>query len=107
MKNYIAEGDVFEVTATADVTPGTAILMSDVLGVAINGGTTGDKISVRVTGVFEIAKATGAVSQGDKLYWDATNKVLTTTATSNTWVGWAYKAALSADATVQFRNKVS
>ena len=43
-------------------------------------------------------KATGAVSQGAKLYWDNTNKVLTTTASGNTIVGVAAEAALSGDA---------
>jgi len=40
---------------------------------------------------------------GDKVYWDDTNKYLTSTATSNKWVGIATKAALAADATVRLR----
>ena len=38
--------------------------------------------------------------QGAKLYWDNTNKVLTTTASGNTIVGVAAAAAASGDATV-------
>lgn len=40
---------------------------------------------------------------GDVLYWDATNKRLTTTATSNTRVGVAVEAKAGGAATARIR----
>jgi predicted RecA/RadA family phage recombinase len=55
---------------------------------------------VQVAGVFSVPKAAGAVTQGAKLYWDAANSVLTTTASGNTVVGVAAAAAAGGDARV-------
>jgi predicted RecA/RadA family phage recombinase len=48
------------------------------------------------------AKASGAIAQGAKLYWDNSGKVMTTTVGSNPYFGIARKAALSADTEVEF-----
>lgn len=59
--------------------------------------------AVHVVGVFEMPKATGAVTVGQALYWDAAAENITTAAGSspaNTPAGWAVAAAGSSDATV-------
>lgn len=100
MQNYICEGSVIEVTAGAAITSGDPVLSGSIFGVATNSAAIGEVVAVRVVGVYSLAKATGAAwSLGDRLFWDATNKVLTKTASANTPAGFAYADALSADAT--------
>jgi predicted RecA/RadA family phage recombinase len=48
-----------------------------------------------------VPKASGAITQGAKLYWSAANSNLTTTASGNTFVGLAAEAAASGDASVK------
>jgi len=96
MTNFIKEGDVFDVTLGGTFASGAPILMGDILGVCVNGGVSGDKVSVAVCGVFELAKkSSDTPAQGAKLYWDATNSELTTTSSSHKLAGYAYEAAIS------------
>lgn len=60
----------------------------------------GDIAVVALEGVFTVAKASGAVTIGAKVYWDNTNKNVTTTASGNTAMGFAYAAAADADTTI-------
>lgn len=99
MKNYICEGDTLEVTAGSDIASGAPVLSGGLFGVATNSAKTGEVVAVRVKGVYELAKATGASwSLGDKLYWDASESEVTKTAAGNLPIGFAYQAAGSADA---------
>ena len=100
-KNFIHEGDVLNYTAGANIASGQFVLIGAIGGVAIGAIANGATGAVRVKGVFSVPKASGAVTQGAKLYWDATNSVLTTTASGNTIVGVAAAAAQSGDATAQ------
>ena len=100
-KNFIHEGDVLNYTAGANIASGQFVLIGTIGGVAIGAIANGATGAVRVKGVFSVPKASGAVTQGAKLYWDATNSVLTTTSSGNTIVGVAAAAAQSGDATAQ------
>ncbi len=101
-KNYIQKGDTLDFTPqSADVVSGQVITMGSIAGIAktdIKQGKTG---AVHVKGVFSVAKATGAVTQGQKLYWNSTNSNATTTATGNKFMGVAAASAASADASVK------
>jgi hypothetical protein len=85
---------------TAATTPHTPILSNSKLFIptdaadanALNGFVYEAEIS-------DVAKATGAIKVGDKVYWDDTNKNITTTSTSNTLCGYALEARASADTT--------
>lgn len=102
MTNYIQEGDRLQVVApSGGIASGAFVLVGLKGTVAVTGGVEGETVVVATEGVYEIAKATGAINAGVKVYWDATNSVITTTASGNTLVGWAFKAAASGDATVQ------
>ena len=92
------------------------VALSDVIGIAMTDILPLSVGTVQVCGVFGVAKQTTQVwNQGDKLYWDGVNKVFTTasndgaTPTPNAfvWAGWAYFAALSADATGYVKLKIS
>lgn len=88
------EGKVIPFTCTADVTVGDIVpLGSTMVGIAVNSGLTGEVISVEIEKVWSITAATAnVINVGDILYWDATNKVATTTATDNTRLGKALSA---------------
>lgn len=97
---YVQKGESIDYRPSAAVAAGDVIVQGNLVGIArldIEAGTLG---ALAVVGVFEIAKATGAVTVGAALYWNATNKNVTTTATSNTYIGKAVTAAESADTTV-------
>lgn len=98
MRNWIADGDVVPFTAPYDVAAGGGALVGAMFVVAVAAVVSGGTGQGRRRGVMDLAKATGeAWTQGAKLYWDNTNKRLTTTATSNTLVGCAYQAQGSGD----------
>lgn len=103
MKNYISSGEVIAVTAPYTLTSGLGCQVGGVFGVSVADYTSGAAAQIRTEGVFDIAKATGAVAYGDELYWDNTNKVVTTTQTANKRVGVAIAAALSADTTARVK----
>ena len=100
-KNFIKEGKILDYTAGAATVSGQFVLVGAIGGIAIADIANGATGAVQIEGVFSVPKASGAVTQGAKLYWDATNSVLTTTSSGNTIVGVAAAAAASGDATVQ------
>lgn len=102
-QNFIQDGDVMPVILSGTVASGDGVLVGDTVGVALNSGVSGDTIQVAICGVYELPKASGAVSQGTKLYWDSSVKNVTTTASSNKQIGIAFSSAASGDATVQVK----
>lgn len=101
---YVQRGDVVQVTPNADVANNEVVLLGTRIGVAITAIASGKQGSVQVEGVFELKKkTTDAPAQGASLYWDNTNKELTTTSAGNTLAGWAWKAAANGDTTVQIK----
>lgn len=82
---------------------GEGALIGSFFGVAVKSAAAGELTPFFVTEVYTLPKAAGAVAIGAKLYWDATNKVVTTTASGNTLIGAATEAALSGDAVATVR----
>ena len=106
-RNYVASGEHFDYTATAAVASGDAVLMGATLGVSLTALAIGQTGAVRTEGVFTLPKlSTDAVVQGANLYWDNTNKRLTTTASGSTQAGRAYAAAAAGTASVQIKLNV-
>ena len=100
--NYVQEGKALNVTASgADIVSGDFVLIGAIGGIAKTNIADGKVGAVHITGVFSVVKASGAVTQGQKLYWSSTNSNLTTTATGNTIVGVAAEAAASGDSNVR------
>lgn len=91
---YVFSGDVMDFVAPAAVVNGQVVKTGVRIGVALTDIAVGATGSVRMRGVFTIAKlSSDVVGQGDALYWDATNSRLTTIASGNTLAGYAFKAA--------------
>jgi predicted RecA/RadA family phage recombinase len=103
MKNFVQTGRLIPLTAPYTVTSGQGALVGSCFGVATTDCASGAEATFSVTGVFDLTKATGAITQGAKVYWDDTAKKVTTTSASNTLIGVATKAAASGDATVRVR----
>ena len=110
-QNYICEGDVFDYTIPASTTiaAGAVVVMAagGAVGVALAGGTAGDVIPVRTEGVFAVSKPTTSgfvFAQGAPVYWASGTASVTDT---DELIGYAYKAAVQADTTVQVKLKMS
>lgn len=105
MKNYIQDGESLTLTPTAAVSSGIGYLF----GAALFGVAKGDVAAnaageFQTEGVVDIAKTSAlAISVGARLYWDATNKVVNTTATAQQHVGIAVAAAANPSATVRMK----
>jgi predicted RecA/RadA family phage recombinase len=100
MQNFVQKGDVLTFTApSGGVVSGTGYLIGSLFVVAVVTAAAGDPFAGVVRGVATLAKASGAWTEGAKLYWDDTAKNVTTTATSNKFIGHAAAAQASGDTT--------
>ena len=104
MKNYIQQGDTLTLTAPYAVNAGDAVLVGKIFGVAIASIAAGADGEFVTEGVVDLpARGTDTPAQGAVLYWDSTNKRLTTTATSNTRVGVATAAKAAGGTAVRIK----
>jgi predicted RecA/RadA family phage recombinase len=103
MKNYVQEGTCITLAAPYDRSAGQGALVGSAFGVATVDVLSGVSAEFQTRGVFDLTKATGAVTQGAKMYWDDTAKKVTTTSTSNTLIGYATQAQASGDTTCRVR----
>lgn len=103
MKNYVQSGDTITVAAAPyALVPGAGCLVGFLFGIAKGAAASGATVVLEIEGVYDVTKKAGdTFAVGDKVYWDDTNKYLTSTPTGNKWVGVAVKAAAGADATVR------
>lgn len=100
---YWQRGETIDYTATDGLANGDVVNLATRIGVAGDDIAAGETGAVHVVGVFEMPKATDAVTVGQALYWDAAAEKITTAAGSshaNTPAGWAVAAARTGDATV-------
>ena len=90
MKNFIQPGGTVTLTAPSDVSSGDGLLVGSLFGVASGDALSGADVETVTEGVFDLAKASAqAWSQGDKVYWDDTNKECTAVAAGNVLIGVA------------------
>ncbi len=106
MKNYIEQGAVLTTTAAAAVTSGDPVIVGDMTGVAANDAAIGETLVLNLHGVYRLAKVAGAIAQGAKVYLTSGGNI-TTTASGNTLVGRAFKAAANDDETVDVKLTVN
>ena len=101
MNNYIHEGERLQVVAPAGgIESGQVVVMGSKLGVAVGSAAEGETTVIMTEGVFELAKATGAITQGQRLYYDADAKKVTTAITP-LFIGYATSAAGANDLTAE------
>lgn len=93
-QNYIQEGDGLKLTAPYAVSSGGGMLVGSLFSVASKMLASGESGTCFTEGCWELTKNSAeAWTVGQKIYWDDTNKVCTTTATSNTLIGCAIEPA--------------
>ena len=102
MKNFVQRGDVLTLTPGAAVASGVGYLFgTSLFGVATADVAISTPGEFVVEGVVEIAKTSAlAISVGDRLFWDSTNKVVNKTTTAQQCVGIAVADAANPSATV-------
>ena len=105
MINFVQDGDVLVLDPGATVPAGTGCLFGAALfGVACVDAVSGTASAFITEGVVTIAKTSAlAISIGDRLFWDATNKVVNKTTTAQQQVGIAVSAAVNPSSTVQMK----
>jgi predicted RecA/RadA family phage recombinase len=104
MNNFKAAGAHMDYKPTVAVLASTMVLVGTKVGVAIADIAANTTGALRVTGVVNYTKNTAdVVAQGAALYWDNTNKRLTTTSAGNTYAGYAFAAATGTDTTVDIK----
>lgn len=100
MKNFVQTAAVLGVLAPYALASGDGCLVGSIFGVATTAAANGAPVEISREGVFDITMLstdTGAV--GAKVYWDNTNKRLTTTVGSNTLVGALVAAKANGETT--------
>lgn len=102
MKNYDSAGDVLTLAPGAAVASGVGYLFGvSLFGVATRDVANGIPGEFKTQGVVELAKTSAlAISVGDRVFWDATNKCVNKTTTAQQCVGVAVSAAANPSATV-------
>ncbi len=104
MRNFIQPGDSLAVAVpySGGVTSGQGLLVGALFGVAAIDGAQNAVIEAATQGVFDLTKEPAlAITAGARVFWDNTNRRVTTTATGNFSIGIATVAALAADTTVR------
>lgn len=100
MKNFKQPGDIVAVPAPANVSSGDGVLVGTLFGVAAFSALATKTVEIKTSGVFELPKVSTEVwTVGAAIYWDAGNKVCTTTATDNTQIGVALAATVNPSST--------
>jgi predicted RecA/RadA family phage recombinase len=105
MITYKQEGEVLTLTPAAAVAAGIGYLFgSGLFGVALNPVVISTPGEFVTEGVVTIGKTSAlAIAVGDRLFWDATNKVVNKTTTAQQCVGIAVEAAANPSSTVTMK----
>lgn len=103
--NFQQEGETITLTPTAAVNSGQGYLFGvSLFGVATNYVAANAAGEFLTEGVVSIAKTSAlAIAVGDRVFWDATNKVVNKTNTSQQCVGVAIEAAVNPSAVVAIK----
>ncbi|MDY7096762.1 MAG: DUF2190 family protein [Pseudomonadota bacterium] len=104
MKNYVQRGDTLTLTAPAEIVSGDVVSVGSIIGVANGDAESGAPLDLDTVGVFQLPKVSAlAIAEGDVVYWDSTNGLVTKTASGNTKLGVATEAAANPSADVAVR----
>lgn len=108
---FVQEGLSIDHTPAADIVAGDVVLVgTSLVGIAKRGITALKLGAIALTGVFDVVQAAVAFTAGDAVYWDADGSPVggealsgaaTSTATANTFMGFALADTEATDATVR------
>ncbi len=102
------DGRVIPFICTGTVTVGDVVPVGvSMVGIAVNSGLAGEKISLEIEKVWTIAaKTSDVIAIGDVVYWDNTAKVLTLTNTNSIYAGRAISAKAAVAGTIDVKINV-
>ena len=105
MRTYIKDGDTITATPAAAVAAGVGYLFgTSLFGVALNDVVISTPGEFLTEGVITIGKTSAlAIAVGDRVFWDATNKVVNKTTTSQQCIGICLEAAANPSSTVKIK----
>ncbi|MEM6383450.1 MAG: DUF2190 family protein [Pseudomonadota bacterium] len=105
MKNFVQQGNVITTeTPVGGILSGQGLLSGYLFGVAATTQTEGDHVALHTQGVFDLAKTSGqSYAFGDRIYWDATARAVTSTSSGNRRIGIAVEAAAAGATTARVR----
>lgn len=104
MKTFVQQGDVLTLTAPYAVAAGAAFKVGAIIAIATSAAESGATVEGITEGVVDVAKVNAqAWTAGALIYWDDSQKLATTTSTSNTLMGVAVLAAPNPSATGRVR----
>lgn len=97
MKNFVQPGDVMTMVAPYAVASGQGMQVGQNFGVALSDAAISTAVEAAQNGVMDLTKEPSlAIAAGARVYWDNTNRRVTTAASGNLPIGVAAEAALSA-----------
>ncbi|MFN3647783.1 MAG: DUF2190 family protein [Gemmobacter sp.] len=103
-KNFIQAGYTLTIPAPAVVTSGGVVIAGAIIGVAQGDAASGASVDAKTSGVWELPKVGADVATlGVAIYWNSTFKLATVTASGNTKIGVAVKAAGAGVASIKVR----
>ncbi len=98
---YVQKGEALYVTPEENVTNGSVVSLGTRIGIAAGDIPAGGTGTVRVEGVFKLAKAEGeAVALGAAVYYNKAADAVSAAAEGNIPAGYAVQAAAENDAAV-------
>lgn len=103
-KNSVSDGVYIDVVAPSALTAGVPALIENMFIIPLSDIPAGGSGNVTATGVWWLPK--DAATTGNPLarvYWDNTNKVVTTTATGNRLIGCLTKEAVNGSTIAEVR----
>ena len=104
MRNFVSPGAMVTFPAPAGgLKSGDGIIVGSLFGIAASDALAGADVECLTAGVVELPSAAQAFAFGAKVYWNTTNETVTTTATGNTLIGVAARAAATTDPIVRVR----
>jgi predicted RecA/RadA family phage recombinase len=104
MRNHVQKGENITIPSPAAVASGDLVVVGALYGVAAGDADTGGDLDVVTVGVFDLPKVSAlAINLGDKVYFDSSSKLVSKTASGNTYIGVAVTAAVNPSATVNVR----
>lgn len=105
MKNFIHTGDRAALTAPAGgAISGQPMLVGSLFAIPSKSAAEGEFVPVMLEGTFRIAKATDiSISEGQKIYWNDSERHVTTTASGNKKIGAAVENVSTAATMIKVR----
>jgi predicted RecA/RadA family phage recombinase len=97
MKTFVQQGETMTMVAPYTVTAGQGMQVGQNFGVALLDAASGTPVEAAQCGVMDITKEPSlAIADGARVYWDNTNRRVTTAAAGNLPIGIASGAAAGA-----------